>query len=785
MDITSDSAILAYLAYGITELNVENNTAYLGETEVYLEIVEKDGKQVIAGVYYDKDYTDPLPGTNINGINSRLEGFTHDVKIKDLLGEEKIKNNTILEKLGDYTIDGVADAINDFEVAEIVNIKPDDAVMMLYLAFGVTSVSEENGVYTARKGDLTVYFKTRVDDNGETYLDSIYSDAELSVRLDGTKINNVGAQISGLTKEVKLGELIKLEGKSPIIELIKDSTLENVGNVISDLTLPDVVKIPVNNIILAYIGYGITEVDKEAKTAVHNGQKVILTVDEDGNIVGVSENGVQLKGTKIDDIDDRINYLMSDLTVGELLPELNDSNNKLVKRIAASKLNGIGEIVNNLTVVEVVDVPADNAIMAYLAYGITEVNVDENGKGTAMFGEEQVDLILTKTESEEDDKVNVTYYIVGVTRADGTELESTPINGINAKIADLTSVVKIKNIINIDENSSPVMRKLGEYTLDTVDEAISDITVADVMDVDADSAIMSYIAYGISKVDLNAGTAKLGDDSVYLDIGDGKIKGAYYDLQHDAPVPGTKINEINARITGLMNDLTIGELIKIPEGNAIMNAVKDSTINSLSDDINNLTINELYADKIYVGKDEDGNELPAVMKKVVEGNADANNNEIEFDTAYLYYKLVSGEFGESSAVYKMVGEGETKGKLDEFTDGYYTYGMPSEIWQLLLVESSGGSSNEKAYSINDLTNMMDNISDNMERFNLRTLNNAGILKFTDSESLDKLIPDLSKLPGGYKNKHANIPLGELTIPQAIEAIVDLMYYINNLPASTP
>ena len=63
-------------------------------------------------------------------------------------------------------------------------------------------------------------------------------------------------------------------------------------------------------------------------------------------------------------------------------------------------------------------------------------------------------------------------------------------------------------------------------------------------------------------------------------------------------VKGTAVRDISARASDITNDMTLGQLIDV-SGNKILGMVADSTISGLSEDINGLAVNQLYADNIY------------------------------------------------------------------------------------------------------------------------------------------------------------------------------------------
>lgn len=784
IDIPADNAIMAYLAYGITGLTpvpgeegIYTAIYHEGEEELAVTVVVENGN--IAKVTLTQT-GEEVAGTGINSIGSRIDGIMADVPIKDLIDCE---GNAVLEKLGEFTLNSVADAVNTFEVGEIINIDPDatNNAIMLYVAFGVTKVQKTaGGVYFATRGGETVYFKTRGGE-GEIYLDSIYSDEALTERLEGVLLTKVGDQINSLTKEVEIGELVELNGDSPIIEKIRKSTLENVGGVLDDLTLPHVVKIPTDSAILAYIGYGITDLNVENGTAKLHGETVAVVTDESGEyIVSVTtRDGVVIEGTKIDDIRNQLDSMMDDLTIGQLMPELvNGANkdNKIIQLIADSTLNGIGDKIASLTVADVLDIPADSAIIVYLAYSITDVTEIGDGIYTAKRGEDEVVV-------EVDANGNITAVKYKET---GEAVPSTPVEKVGDQIDGLVDNLTIGDLIEVDE-SNKLLYKLKDKRLGEVGDAIDDLELGDVIDIEA-TPIMAYLGYGITGLDLANGTAMLGGERVYVATekkeGTTYITGIYGDEAYKNALAGTKIGEVSGRISGLMDDLTIGEIMGLGEdAEGILNAIKNSTINSLSADIEKLTMNELYADEIYKEEtyedlngngqfDEDSEVMVVISAKkriavnsVADIPADADPDDyILFNPAYLYYERVGG-------VDKLVDmQGNERGKLTTLPEEgvYVTYGKANSIWRLLLladvIDGETGEvlieDNESALAINDIGENVTGIADKFMGATLLDLDAAGLIDFADS---DLSLP----LSDGRV-------LGELTLSEALTVLIKLV-----------
>lgn len=315
-------------------------------------------------------------------------------------------------------------------------------------------------------------------------------------------------------------------------------------------------------------------------------------------------------------------------------------------------------------------------------------------------------------------------------------------------------------------------------------------------------AILAYIVYGLSDITETAEgeyshtcvyNAIDGEklQPCYIKTENGKITGVFYDGEE---IEGTKVAQISKRTNGIMNDLTIGQIIDV-SGNKILSMMGGSTIASLADDINGLAVNELYAENIYSASTDvpeeniqrylavteiqkaegfragwiyyllkDGKyELASTtgkLEKFEEGVEyyTCGEGKILFDAAYIYY----GEDG------KILNKGqENAGKVTAFEENLYTYGAANAMWKLLLY--SGGS--EVAFSVNGFMKMIDNVSENIESATIYELDEAGIIDM--SANKDSVItihgPNPETDPYGKK-------IGELTLEQ----LLDFFSYIVTL-----
>ena len=199
-----------------------------------------------------------------------------------------------------------------------------------------------------------------------------------------------------------------------------------------------------------------------------------------------------------------------------------------------------------------------------------------------------------------------------------------------------------------------------------------------------------------------------------------KITRAYYygESGEEVEINGTTISEVSKRIDGVTGDIKIGQLMTIDESNKFLNAVKNSTVNSLSGDISKLTINELYADEIYEN---------AVMTEI---------SQADFNAAYVYYKL------SDNGGYELYGE---TGKVSAWEEDLFTYGEAKPLWRLMLYTYTkdgetvdDSTATESTYTVNNITQMISNVTTNIDNATLDELCEAKILSLTSAQ-LNKTI----------------------------------------------
>ena len=375
---------------------------------------------------------------------------------------------------------------------------------------------------------------------------------------------------------------------------------------------------------------------------------------------------------------------------------------------------------------------------------------------------------------------------------------------------------ELSNYVTLEEG------ELQEVTLGGLGAYVSSlaerVNVAKLIGTKTDNAILVYMSYGVHELKEVDGVwhAKYKDEyseeeepPVYDCIlefkEDDKIDGAYY-LNEDGEkvyTPYLTLENVKDRVGGVCEELTIGEIMPIVEGDKILGSIKNSTVNTISDDINNLCIQQIFCDEVYAPKtSKDNAEYPkAQIYEAVNETPSLTSGWVSADTIYYEYdsgnnkytlagnngKLTSDEYDEYDDLYtlgegkimynpaylyytmdeagdiKMVNAGlDNAGRAVVPEDGgkIYTYGAASPLWKLLLhIENSEGVKEEQAFTFNNVGTLITNVSKNTQGTPLRELHAAGILTFDGHE--EDLEIEITLSDGTTKQKLGDTPLSEV------------------------
>lgn len=381
----------------------------------------------------------------------------------------------------------------------------------------------------------------------------------------------------------------------------------------------------------------------------------------------------------------------------------------------------------------------------------------------------------------------------------------------------------LNQIVKLEEGELKTV-KFGELS-DFVNALMDKVDLVSLLDASPDNAVLAYFCLEVTSVshdgETDAWTGKYKDaegtvrDCVIVLDENGKIESGYYmDGEQKVELTPLNLDNVSKRSKSVTKDLTLGEILKIDENDRILSSVKNSTIDSLADDFNKISVQQLFTDDVYAlteGSDETAVKHDVIFYEAVDGatpaldpvyNADyvyyvkeddgtftlANGygklkasefsatdhytlgaGKVMFDSAFVYYTKTGDE-------YTMVDAGgEDAGRVLTY-DGatYYTYASPTPLWKLLLsLEDGDGVRREQVYSVNNITEMINNVTKNTKSTKMRELHAAGILVFENPAELENTIVWYES---GVKNEKV---IGDM----ALLEVIDVMLYVSKNPTA--
>ncbi len=388
------------------------------------------------------------------------------------------------------------------------------------------------------------------------------------------------------------------------------------------------------------------------------------------------------------------------------------------EKVKGTTVADVPELVDGLELTSIMDAPGpDDALMMYLLYGVTSVREDD-GAWTAEYPVGGETRICTVEVSDGGTVRGVYYYIDG-----------------DVKVSTATTINGVSDVVDGIQNELEIGALIGGASVD--------------------DAIMVYLTYGVSGVYASGDGVYRGvykertaegsvvEHAVTLELdGDGNVTGVRRE-EDGAYIKGTTVNGISDVISGLQDDLTIGELIDVDPSNKVLNAISGSTITGLSDRVNTLSVQEIYADAIYKTVNDE-----AVWYKAVadEDSVTDAMTDIAFDSDLLYYVLADDGY--------VLANGN--GKLQSFDDSvtYYTHGYAVGAWKFMLYGEYG----ETIYTVNEVNELMTNTTDNIGSATLWELYDAGML----TSSYDTLAKEVGE----------GVTLGDLTIDGLLDYVAN-------------
>lgn len=332
--------------------------------------------------------------------------------------------------------------------------------------------------------------------------------------------------------ELMDGDIISaLFGAHTVGELI-DGRL-NLDSFVNNLELAKVIEIDPEESLMAYLGYGLSNVKASGQPGIYTGY-----VDVDGVSTECFIESV-LEGEPVKRAIKRVYYLTED--------------GKQVE-VKGKRVNDVADIATKMEITALLNVKADDAILAYLGYGVSGVYA-EAGEGYTHVGKYETEIDGATVEvdafidTDEDGLVTEVWYYT----AEGSKVyvKGTSIDNISDRISSVTDKLALPNVLKIK-----------------ADEAITLFVGYGVYDVFAQDG-KDYTHVGKLEVKQGGETVEV---NVFIDSDeDGYVTKVWYYSSEGKKitVSGTAIDEVSEVISSVTKKLTLPNFLKIKADESI------------------------------------------------------------------------------------------------------------------------------------------------------------------------------------------------------------------------
>ena len=690
------------IASGFTEEDYESNTlmysiAYGNEgTDYTIEWEGGKGRVVMAEGHEAKTVRDLTENSNdlINNLElGTMLGIGTDVTEEDkkdnalmlsiCYGKEGedydiVDGKVVMRKdhsattIGELT-ENSNDLIQRMEVETLMEVTPKSDKLMHYLAYGNEMAKDEHGEYlkdTSGKYEFATEKVTDADGNeilqyvgGGKYV-YVYGepDAEGVRPITGIRMlpdpNKTDGSlypkrtVADLTKEdadvlegMKIGDVMEIDSESSgLMQAMKDWTLK-------DLSTPEKIdELKIGDIL---------DVDKD-----------------DPETSGLMK---ELAGHTVGELKEE--ETINSLNVGNILG-VNEESNGLMKALAEYNVGQLKEeeTINKLNVGEILGVNEDSSsLMQTLGgYKVGDLKDEETINGLKLGELLGIDTAEGSTDSK------LMQALADKTVAD-------------LKDEDTINSLKLGDILEIDESSSGIMQAMRDWQLSDLSnqKRIERLRIGQIIDTEGATGLLGAIGnWRISDLSDSSKIESLTLGDV-ITIGEGE----------DGILVALKDTQIGRLQEGI-NELTLEELLGDVSGNTILRCLAGSTVQSLSADLQNLTIATIFGDEIFSYMEiVDGKTYQKLYEEYFENhNKEGHHGNDFLPKAYTpenltvktYYdgtEVGKGFFAKEGDLYKLCATSSSEVSRDN--EGYYynlktAVDVEAEYQQVLYKKDASG-----------------------------------------------------------------------------------------------
>lgn len=529
-------------------------------TEDVVTLVGKAGDRTLT--LNDVDAISPLVGTKIEAITDMLQNdYGISVAATDFMG-------TSLSGMGSF----LSETINAADLGQLlsspkINIMVEgngNYDLLMAICYGDASHYDiVDGKVVMKEG----YSSTKIKDfttDAMGVLEKAPLDKVLSVNADSDVI--LLALCYGGDYEIAGGEIVLPAGKT-------STTLGDLINapsdVLSEIELGTVMQLTgSSDAITLALAYGKKGVDYDIvdnKIVPVAGGKEPTTI---GDLMGESEFFDDLKDT---------------LTLGELLT-IDESSSQVMQTLKDKTLNELTQdkTINGLKLGELLEIDETDPTTSKILIALKNNTVEELGKQETINGLKLGDLI----------EINASSSKILVALQDKTVADLNNQDTING--------LKLGDLIEINSSSSKILVALQEKTVADLNnqDTINNLKLGDLIEINSSSSkiLVALQNQNTTVADLNNQETINGlklEDVMTINASSPRIiqQMATWTIA-DLSGSGEKNIETDLTLTDILGEEAM-------TGNLLGN-LKTSTIGTLADDINNLTVQQVMGDDIYV-----------------------------------------------------------------------------------------------------------------------------------------------------------------------------------------
>lgn len=592
---------------------------------------------------------------------------------------------------------------------------------------------------------------------------------------------------------LKNGYIDKVTKRGEPDKTLAGPKVSTISSLADNITVNVLMDVAVDDAIMAYLGYGVTGIYEESGSlqgfdstfeydhiGIYNtkdgagnpvGKKCYLTIKSGGKlidrvmIVGANGDPEEIPATKVNEISDRVSGIMDYLTLPDFLsvdPE------DAITTFVGYKIYSVQKAL-----------PEATDVVGGVGYDFKGLyNVKENTGSPIIIGgveKDVVDCFMTVEADGTDYKIIKAWYIDG--NGERVMLRGTKVKDVPDAIDGMKDKVTLGEIIEIDENdpnTSQILKKLKNTTINGINDRINTLLVDDIFTEKEinDSAMLRQLR-GVKVTEL----ANAIDNLLIQHIYTKEVYGFPDDCDPLAIAPYEENGYYWIIEESVVNGKTEFTYVPVKAGTADEGKLTQAEFDGRG-------TNEYYTHE-QIGETEDG--TPIYENKIVCFRLEGEE-VVSYNHGWLYY-----EYNENKNRYDLteinVPEGatstqreDTMGNLfdtdikEAIASGkkYYTYGEARGMWRLVLYKKTDVDGDgvyrliEKGYTINNFNNMVSVCANNVFEATLAELYEAKVITGITLEQLDKSLTWTDA-----NHQLHTLPLKDMTFKQLVDAALSL------------